>query len=539
MMVAAGTLLKGGTYRIEELIAQGGFGYTYRARDLALDREVAVKAYQGDELPSFLEEARVLASFNHPGIVRVHAVFEENGAGFLVMELLQGEDLLQRVEREGPLPKATAVAYIQQAAQHLAVLHARDVIHRDLKPGNLFCKQDNRIVLLDFGSARSLQQARHTAIVTPGYAPPEQYGHSLKPGPWTDLYALAASLVHLVTGAPPPDVVERLRQDTFKLPDGLPEMVGKALRLSPAERPQSVSEFLAGLSLAAASVVAPKPTAAPASGSPTQLVATTPSASTKPVAKGHQGRVTALTYHGELLASAGEDRQVLLWTTGTPRLHHAHQDWVNALAFSEQGVLASGGNDREMYAGTPVSLPKEILSLAWSGNDLYAGLREGRIARLRNGQLTLFQPGTRGNICALAALEKGWLAVAASPSKKLYLYHPDTGKLEALEGHRASLRCLAHCQGKVVSGDADGHLFLWSNGALEKKWKAHHGAVHAVSFLGTAPVSASQDGSMAVWGPTEKRREFQSGELTALAVSSRGTIAVGTQDGSILFPQTL
>ena len=98
---------------------------------------------------------------------------------------------------------------------------------------------------------------------------------------------------------------------------------------------------------------------------------------------------------------------MLLWTTGTPRLHHAHQDWVNALAFSEQGVLASGGNDREMYAGTPVSLPKEILSLAWSGNDLYAGLREGRIARLRNGQLTLFQPGTRGNICALAALEKG------------------------------------------------------------------------------------------------------------------------------------
>lgn len=534
-MVAPGTLLKGETYRIEELIAEGGFGFTYRARDLSLDREVAVKAYQGEELPGFLEEARILASFDHPGIVRVYAVFEEGGAGFLVMELLHGEDLLQKVEREGPLPQAKAIAYIQQAAHHLAVLHARDVIHRDLKPGNLFCKQDDGIVLLDFGSARRLQQAKHTAIVTPGYAPPEQYGHSLKPGPWTDLYALAATLVHLVTGAPPPDVVERLQHDTFTLPAGLPEVVGSALRLSPAERPQSVSEFLTGLSATTATAMGGLKTQRPASAQPTQIITPSSPLPSTPAAGRHQGRVTALAYHGELLASGSEDRQVLLWMAGTPRLHHAHQDWVNALAFSDQGVLASGGNDREVFAKGPTSLPKEVLSLAWSGNDLYIGLREGRLARLRNGQINLFQPGTRGNICALAALDKGWLALGASPSKSVFLYHPDTGKLEALAGHRASLRCLAYHRQIVVSGDADGHLFQWRDGKLEKQWKAHHGAVHAVSFLGTSPVSASQDGTLAIWGPIEKRHDLQSGELTALAVSASGTIAVGTQDGSILF----
>lgn len=503
MDLAPGTLLRSGTYRVEELLSRGGFGSTYRARDLALDREVAIKVCSGEALPGFLAEARLLASFDHPDIVKVQAVFEEGQAGYLVMELLHGHDLQQLVELHGPLSLATALAYIRRAARAVEVLHDRGVLHRDIKPGNLFLTHEGRLVLLDFGSARPLARSHHTAIVTPGYAPPEQYGTSLPPGPWSDVYSLAATLVHLVTGAPPPEVVERLAGDTFRLPVGCPGVVARALALDPKERPATVGELLEGFE-------------------------------TRVARARHQGRVTALAYHGSLLASAGEDRQVLLWH-GEPRLHTMHADWVNALAFRPDGLLASAGNDRQVYVGKFVPMPREVLSLVWS-TELFAGLRDGRLARVRGEQVTLYQPGVRGGIGALAAVGESRLALAASPSSQVFLFHPPTGELQALEGHRSAVRCLA-CQGDLLaSGDADGYLCLWRQGRLEASFKAHHGAVHAVAFRGERLLSASQDGILGCWGEPEQRLDLQAGELCALAVAEDGQLAVGTMDGQILTP---
>ncbi|MCA9796731.1 MAG: protein kinase, partial [Candidatus Eremiobacteraeota bacterium] len=466
----------------------------------------AIKVFSGDGLSGFLEEARLLAGFDQPDIVKVHAVFEEGEAGYLVMELLQGQDLQQLVKGQGPLEVTRALDYIRRAARAVEVLHNRGVLHRDLKPGNLFLTREERLVLLDFGSARQLAKTHHTAIVTPGYAPPEQYGTSLRPGPWTDIYALAASLIHLVTGAPPPEVVERLQHDTFELPAGLPKVVARALALDPARRPATIAEFLAGF--------------APSHPSP--------------ASPAHQGRITALAYHGTLLASAGEDRQVLLWA-GVPRLHTMHRDWVNALAFSPDGLLASGGNDREIFVAKPVAMPREVLSLVWAG-DLFAGLRDGRLARLRGDQITLYRPGLRGGLGALAALDRGWLALAASPSRKVFLFHPPTGELESLEGHRAAVRCLAFQGGLLASGDADGQLCLWRDGRLETSFKAHHGAIHALAFRGDHLLSASQDGTLAGWGEPERRLNLEVGELSALAVAEDGRVTVGTLDGQILTP---
>ncbi|MGE0495182.1 MAG: WD40 repeat domain-containing serine/threonine protein kinase [Vulcanimicrobiota bacterium] len=503
MDLSPGTLLRSGTYRVEELLSRGGFGSTYRAHDLALNREVAIKVCSGEALLGFLEEARLLASFDHPDIVKVHAVFEEGGAGYLVMELLTGHDLQQLVERDGALPIETALDYIRRAARAVEVLHARSVLHRDLKPGNLFLTSEGRLVLLDFGSARPLGKSHHTAIVTPGYAPPEQYGTGLRPGPWSDIYSLAATLVHLVTGAPPPEVVERLTRDTFRLPAGLPAQVARALALDPSERPATVGELIEGLETGVAMA-------------------------------GHQGRVTALAYYGNLLASAGEDRQVLLWH-GAPRLHTLHDDWVNALAFGPDGLLASGGNDRQIFVGKPVAMPREVLSLVWSGG-LFAGLRDGRLACLRGEQVTLYQPGLRGGIGAMAAVGGERLALAASPSSKVFLFHPPSGELVALEGHRSAVRCLAYQGDLLASGDSDGHLCLWRQGRLEAGFKAHHGAIHALAFRAGRLVSASQDGTLGFWGEPEQRLDLEAGELCALAVAEDGRLAVGTMDGRILTP---
>ena len=263
-------------YRIEKLLGIGGFGLTYLARDENLNLQVALKEYLPGEIASrgadqtiapssketeesfswgkrrFLDESRTLASFRHPNIVRVMRFFEANGTAYMVMEFVEGAPLADWIKDRRPLPEAHLRAFFMPLLEGLEVVHKAGYTHRDIKPGNIYVREDDTPVLLDFGSAR-MQAAERTAIVSPGYAPFEQYHATGNQGPWSDLYALGGVLYWIITGNRPHEAVARVREDTMPpaLDTGDRDLYGAELlaaidwALAPHEdeRPQSVAEW--------------------------------------------------------------------------------------------------------------------------------------------------------------------------------------------------------------------------------------------------------------------------------------------------------
>ncbi len=268
------TLLEDGKIQLEGVLGQGGFGITYSARSVALGIPVAVKEFFpegstrrgtqlvppttlmgqgfGETKDRFLEEAQLLARFQHPGVVRVYDAFRENNTAYLVMERLEGETLLARLTRVGTLPPREVETLALEVLDALLTVHVAGLLHRDLKPDNVFLTTDGRTVLIDFGSARgftSTKTVQHTRLVTPGYAAPEQYASSARFGPYTDLYGLAATLFHAATGQMPPSATDRfigtpLPELPADLSAGLRTAILHGLRLNVTERPQNVRDFL-------------------------------------------------------------------------------------------------------------------------------------------------------------------------------------------------------------------------------------------------------------------------------------------------------
>jgi serine/threonine protein kinase len=267
-------------YRIESVLGAGGFGLTYLATDANLNLKVALKEYlpgdfasrnpdssvqpregaAGDSfqwgLERFLDEARTLASFHHPNIVRVMRFFEANCTGYMVMEFVDGTPLADWIATRRPLSRQRLLRIIEPLLSGLDVIHRAGYLHRDIKPANIYIRGDGSPVLLDFGSARQLAGAADrelTAIVTPGYAPLEQYHTHGKQGPWSDLYSLGAVLYWMVTAGKPPDATARVREDVMvpAVRAGLsgvhgPELlmaIDWALKPHEGERPQTVDEF--------------------------------------------------------------------------------------------------------------------------------------------------------------------------------------------------------------------------------------------------------------------------------------------------------
>ncbi len=224
-------------YRIERVLGQGAFGITYLAYDDNLRRALAIKEYLpghlarreadltiqpltvqlADEytggLHRFLSEARTLARFEHPNIVRVHNVFEDKLTAYMVMQHEEGEGLDRLLRETGHLDEAQLKIWLPGLLDGLETIHAQGYVHRDIKPANVLIRTNGEPVLLDFGSARHAtpEDAKTlTNFVSPGYAPIEQYaGKSNQQGPWTDIYGLGATLYRAMSGRPPPDAVER------------------------------------------------------------------------------------------------------------------------------------------------------------------------------------------------------------------------------------------------------------------------------------------------------------------------------------------
>jgi formylglycine-generating enzyme required for sulfatase activity len=269
-------------YLIDGVLGQGGFGITYLAVDTMLDRRVAIKEYYPREfavrdgertiLPAgsvedretfewgrarFLEEARILARFEHPNIIAVKRFFEANGTAYLVMDYCDGESLDEIVKRDGPLDPERLNALLLPLLDGLEQVHATNFLHRDIKPANVYIRSDGSPVLLDFGAARQevVGLSRSvTTLATPGYAAFEQYSTKGKQGPWTDIYGMAATLYRAVTGEKPQDSPDRMLDDTLqpaselaggRFSASLLSAIDKGMAVRPVDRPQSVKEWRA------------------------------------------------------------------------------------------------------------------------------------------------------------------------------------------------------------------------------------------------------------------------------------------------------
>ena len=248
-------------YRIKDTLGQGGMGAVYRAEDINLGVEVAVKENlftTQDYARQFRREATILASLRHPNLPRVtdHFVIEDEGQ-YLVMDFIEGDDLRQLLERDGALPESKALPWFLEICDALAYLHSRTppIVHRDIKPGNIKISPDNKAMLVDFGLAKVYEEGGETTTgakaMTPGFSPPEQYG-SGRTDTRTDIYSLAATLYTALTAAIPEDSLERamgraeltsIRSRNPAVGAALAGTVEQALALDPDRRYQSMREL--------------------------------------------------------------------------------------------------------------------------------------------------------------------------------------------------------------------------------------------------------------------------------------------------------
>jgi serine/threonine protein kinase len=266
-----------GRYEILSILGQGGFGITYRARDTQLGREVAIKEYLPSALAvrqdgvtvlprstkmaedftwgrdRFVSEGQTLASLHGaPAIVHVFDFLEANGTAYIVMELLSGETLEDRLKRDGKLDAEAVDKILWPLLDGLEQVHKAGFLHRDIKPANILLNREGKPTLIDFGASRAAMVGRTTAltaIFTPGYAAAEQMT-SARQGPWTDIYGLSATLYHAITGHVPSSAFDRMLDDKYEplarlappgFSRGLCAGIDAGLTVVAISRPQSIA----------------------------------------------------------------------------------------------------------------------------------------------------------------------------------------------------------------------------------------------------------------------------------------------------------
>ncbi|MBD1925639.1 serine/threonine protein kinase [Trichocoleus sp. FACHB-90] len=571
MVWTTGQALFGDRYIIEKTLGEGGIGITYLAKNKRGDLRViktlreqilnhpAWIPQQAKLRQDFRDEGLRLALCRHPHVVQIENVFDEGNLPCMAMEYIEGEDLAQRVFRMGVLSEAEALQYIRQIGDALTEIHERGLLHRDLKPNNIMLRAGkSEAVLIDFGIAREFIPnaiQRHTANLTPGYAPPEQYIPDAERGEYIDVYALAATLYTLLTVEVPMPAPARWQNIPLAPPqrlnpnisDRVNEAIMRGMALNQKYRPQSVQEWLdllgynvrAGLGKQSSTPpTTPQPksatpvTAVPlVSANPTpQIHNPTPSIPAVVVPqtwrcvqtlKGHSKWVRSVAFSpdGQLLASGSQDETIKLWQPSTGKEIHTltgHFIRVSSVAFSPDGqILASGTCSlaRTIKLWQP-GTGNEIRTLGrWFSRDFswfncVAFSPDGHLlaSGSQDETIKLWQPVTGKQIRTLTGHSRWIYSVAFSPDgqllasgsadKTIKLWQPGTGKeIRTLSGHSGSVSSVAFSpDGQLLaSGSADKTIKLWqvSTGKEICTFTGHSNLVYSVAFSPDGQLVAS------------------------------------------------
>lgn len=274
--------LQGGKYIIKKVLGQGGFGITYLAENTMLEGKVAIKEFffkeycSRDEATSyvtigtsgnrelverfkqkFIKEARTIFKLNHPNIVRILDIFEENGTAYYVMDYIEGESLGDMLKRRGAVPEAEAVGYIKEVSSALSYIHGKSINHLDIKPNNIMKRQeDGKILLIDFGVSKQYDaETAEGTTTTPvgishGYSPVEQYKKNgvSSFSPQSDIYSLGATLYKLVTGVKPPEAIEvaqgGLPPMGSTISENVKQVILDSMQFQKENRPQTIAAFV-------------------------------------------------------------------------------------------------------------------------------------------------------------------------------------------------------------------------------------------------------------------------------------------------------
>jgi serine/threonine protein kinase len=510
-----GTKLFGGKYSVGKVLGQGGFGITYMGADNLLSRPVAIKELfpEGCQrngttvqptriTPSdfasmkqrFLDEARLLASLNHPGIVKVYDFFEENNTAYMVMEYLRGKSLAKLVEeRGGALSEKEAVGYILKVCEALDVVHKAGYLHRDIKPENIIVCGDGRVVLVDFGAARAYmagKTGRMTVILTPGFAPYEQYATMARFGPTLDIYALGATLYYLLTGEVPISAPDRaigvelrsVREINGRVSRQVEEAVMKAMAMRVEERPQSVEEFVRLLTSPSVGVATSSVgvSAAPKVSVPSVVKGVWREVVTL---RGHENQVYSVSFSpdGKFLASGSWDWTVKVWDVGSWRevaTLRGHQYCVFSVSFSPDGKFLASGSWDDTVKVWDVGSWREVVTLR----------------------------GHRNAVESVAFSPDGKFLASGSWDKTVKVWEVGRWReVATLSGHRIYVNSVSFSpDGKfLASGSKDTTVKVWKVGSWWEvvTLRGHGHSVRSVSFSpdGKFLASGSVDMTVKVW----------------------------------------
>ncbi len=566
-------------YTIEAVLGHGGFGVTYLARDTQLGTLVAIKEYLPQDIASrqgandivpnpdhetivtyayglkeFLREGQALARFKHPNIVRVLRFIEANGTAYMVMEYEKGQSLSQYLRNEGPrLDQASLLRIFLPILNGLHAVHEAGMLHLDIKPENIYLREDGSPILIDFGSARqALVGPGHSQALalTPGYAPIEQYPESGKPGPSTDVYAIGATLYRCISAKRPVPSPERHQALLKYAPDPLPsamqvgadhyppyilESVDWALKVHAQERPQSARELQDALMARLARRAAAAPAAAPAVFKSSATVSTPP----RPPVRANKTRVLR------------RRRSPLRWVAGfmvlgtlaigivvyRPALLEAH--FPGAAAYLHKLSLPVVAQKRRAApSARPMSAndrqpPERVASVAPASVGDTANSRlppksELDPMRALPGQLAQVLDGHSDWVQALAFAPDGRTLASASYDKTIRIWSVTNGGVQhVLHGHQRSINALAYSpDGRwLASAGDDASVRLWEQATGRERAALRGPAypVYSVAFSpdGTTLAVGGKDRSVFVWRLQDQRllHTFEGHEDDILAVA--------------------
>ncbi|MEK6550730.1 MAG: serine/threonine-protein kinase [Pseudomonadota bacterium] len=562
-------------YSIESVLGHGGFGITYLAQDTALGAQVAIKEYlphqfalrdskTGVVLPNpsreavrdyhwglknFVKEARALAQFKHPHIVRVLRFLEANGTAYMVMEYEKGESLSQQLKHSGPrLDETQLLRVFIPILNGLHAVHEAGLLHLDIKPENIYLRADGSPILIDFGSARqAIIETGHAdrVALTHGFAPIEQYPDKGKPGPWTDVYAVGATMYRCVTGKRPDSSMDRYQAQLKYQVDPLQaasQLVKKryssnlldcidwAMQIQPKERPQSARELQDALMGKRAGRTAGGITGP--TGSKPQTINRTVTYPSRPTPKTHsparKSYILLLIIVVLLLAGVGYwfYARLLIPADRLP-------GFLQTLSSPDRPAA----NNRSASDSPPATPDAESSARRIVANPAVQSL-PGRDAAFipPSGQPTtlahVFKGHTDWVLCLAFSPNSRWLA-SAGQDRTILVWDTRSGRLAGtLRGQNAVIHAIAFSpDGKqIASAGVDGTVRLWDFASSRQigGMRGPGGALYSLAFSpdGKHLASGGRDRTVYVWDVARGERvhalEGHGGDINHLVFSPNG-----------------